>query len=78
MWIGSGSSLFKLRKIPSQLVLEFPLLQRDTMAKATLVKDIYLGQAYRFRGSSIIIKAGSIAASRKAWCRKNWEFYILF
>ena len=34
------------------VLIRFPLLQRDTMTKATLTKDnIWLGLAYRFRGS---------------------------
>jgi hypothetical protein len=47
------------------------------MTKATLTKDnIYLGLAYRFRGSVHHHQGGSMAASR--WCRRGREFNILF
>ena len=38
-----------------------------------------MGLAYRFREvQSIIIKGGSMAASRQTRCWRSWEFYILF
>ena len=35
-----------------------------------------IGLAYRFRGSVHQHQGGSRAASRQAWCRRSWEFYI--
>ena len=48
------------------------------MTVATLLKEnISLGLAYRIRGSSIILMAGSMAACRQTRCWKSPEFYIL-
>jgi hypothetical protein len=52
------------------------LLQRDIATKAALIKNIYLGLAYRFRGSVYHHQGENLAGSRQAWCRKSREFYI--
>jgi hypothetical protein len=55
------------------------LLWTDTMTKASLIKkknNIYLGLAYRFRGSVHYHQRGSMAVSRQAWHRRSWEFYV--
>jgi hypothetical protein len=42
------------------------------MTKASLIKNnIYLGLAYRFRGSVHYHQGESMAASRQAWCRRS-------
>ena len=41
------------------------------MTKATLMKDIYLGLAYRVRGSVHYHHGRSMAASRQAWYRRS-------
>jgi hypothetical protein len=46
------------------------------MIKASLIKNIYLGLAYRFRGSVHYHQGGSMAASRQAWRRQSWELYV--
>jgi hypothetical protein len=38
--------------------------------------NISLGLAYRFRGSVCYYQGSSMAASRQAWRRRSWEFYI--
>jgi hypothetical protein len=38
-------------------------------------KGQHLRLAYRFRGS-VYCQGRRMAASRQAWCRRNWEFYI--
>ena len=35
-----------------------------------------MGLAYRFRGSVHYHQGRSMAASRQAWCRRSWEFYV--
>jgi hypothetical protein len=35
-----------------------------------------MGLAYRFRGSVNYHQGRNMAASRQAWRRKSWEFYI--
>ena len=40
------------------------------MTKATLIKDISLGLAYRYREVQFIIMAESMAASSQTW---NWR-----
>jgi hypothetical protein len=52
------------------------LLWTDTMTKASLIKNIYLRLAYRFRGSVHYHQCGSMAVSRQAWCRQSWKFYV--
>jgi hypothetical protein len=37
---------------------------------------LYLGLAYMFRYSVHYDQGSNMAASRQAWCRMNWEFYI--
>jgi hypothetical protein len=54
------------------------LLWTDTMTKASVIKknNIWLGLAYRFRGSVHYHQSGSMAASRLSWLRQNWEFCV--
>ena len=59
-----------------RLCLRVLLLWTDTMTKATLIKDISLGLAYRFRGLVQYHQGGSTEASRQAWCSRSWEFYV--
>ena len=40
--------------------------------------NIELGLAYRFRGSFRYHQGRNMAMSRKAWCRRSQEFYIMF
>jgi hypothetical protein len=54
------------------VLLGFPLQRRDTITKATIIRttfncDWLVGSEIQ----SIIIKAGSMTASRQAWC---WRF----
>jgi len=35
-----------------------------------------VGLAYRFRGSVHYHQGRSLVASKQAWCRRSWEFYI--
>ena len=54
------------------------LLWTDTMTKVSLIKDnIYLGVAYRLRGSVHYCRGRSMGLSRQAWCRRIWELYIV-
>ena len=47
------------------------------MTKASLIKNnIYLGLAYRFRGSVHYHQGGNMAVFRQAWHKQSWEFYI--
>jgi hypothetical protein len=47
------------------------------MTKVSLVRNnIFLGLAYRFRGSVLYHRGGSMAASRQACHRQSEEFYV--
>jgi hypothetical protein len=54
------------------------LLWTDTMTKATLISTTFnWGWLTGSEVQSIIIKKGAyITASRQAWCRRSWDFYI--
>jgi hypothetical protein len=45
------------------------------MTKASLIKTTF-NWAYRLRGSVHYHQGGSMAASRQAWHRQSWEFYV--
>jgi len=52
------------------------LLWTDTMTNVSFIKDdIWLGLAYRVRGSVHYHQGKSIAASRQAWCRRSWVLH---
>jgi hypothetical protein len=46
------------------------------MTKATLKRTFNWGWLTGSEVQSIIIKPGTMAASRQAWCRRSQEFYI--
>jgi hypothetical protein len=57
--------------------LSFLLLWTDTMTKATLTRTTFnWGSLYRLRGSVQDHQGGNMVASRQAWFRRSWEFYI--
>ena len=61
------------------MLVEILLLWTDTMTKAILIRMIFnSGWLTGSEVQSIVIMMGSMAVSRLAWCRRNWEFYILF
>ena len=57
--------------------LGFPLLWRDTVTRATLIKDNIKWSWLTGSEVQSIIMVGSTAASRQGWCRRSWEVYIL-
>jgi hypothetical protein len=42
----------------------------------TYMDNIYLGLAYRLRGSVQYHQGGNMATFRQTWYRRSWEFYI--
>ena len=59
-------------------VLGFPLLWRDSLTKATLIKENVIGTGLELQKLSIIIMAGSMAAGRQAWhWSSSWELTSL-
>jgi hypothetical protein len=63
-----------LYKLPNDTVLvRVLLLSTDTVTKEILIKDIYLGLSYRFRGLVHYHQGRSRAISRQARCRRNFK-----
>jgi hypothetical protein len=69
---GTGAAEPGLRKMWSDC-LRVLLLWTETMTKPTLIRTFNWGW---LTGWVNYHQGGNMAASRQAWCRRSWEFYI--